>query len=172
MVKNLTIIREEEKEILCFNGKPMLTIIKDIDQFEVIYHGDIKLTLEGDLTFSIKGQTNLISKGFNIDSLYDFFKTTFNVNSRLSKQIVNTPEAIVYRANVDKKLEMVNILHQIQDEIKDRRIKILEELKTNINLNTEEKVDLLIKLNTVDDDLRDKEEEIINEIQNIDKKME
>ncbi len=167
MVKNLSVVQEEGKEIICFNSKPILTIVKNEKQPEIIYHGNIKLTLEGDLTFSIKGETNVVSRGFNIDTLHDFFKTTLNLNSRLSKQIVDTPQAISYRNTIDRKLEMVNILHQIQDEIKDRRVKILEELKSNIFLNLEEKVDLLIKLNTVDDDLRDKEEDIIREIQNI-----
>ncbi len=167
----LTVIEKEDREILCFNKKPVLTIIKDPKNPEIIYHGGICLTIKGNLTFTIDGETNFVSRGLNVDTLHDLFKTSLNLNSRLSKQIIDTEAAKSYREKVGRKLDLVNNLHEVQDEIKDRRIKILNDLKSNPNLGIEEKIDLLIQLNDVDDDLRDREEEIINQIKDIEENL-
>ena len=169
MASHLSVRQEDNKEILFFQDKPIITIIKN-EVPEVVYHGNVSFTIEGDLLFSVNGETNLVSRGFNLDTLYDYFKTSINLNSRLSKQIINTDESKKYRNLVNKKLDLVNTLHEIQDEIKDRRVKILNELKLN-RLSLEEKIDLLIKLNVIDDDLRDEEEEVIKQIKSIEEEL-
>ena len=74
----------------------------------------IILEIGDEFDVSIEGETNIISKGMNLDTLYDKYNTIFNLNGRNSKQIRDDIVSIEYRKRVK---ENANKLKEISEEI-------------------------------------------------------
>jgi len=70
----------------------------------------ITLEIANEFDLTIKGETNIVSKGMNIDTLYDKYKTIFNLNGRNSKQIRNEQVSINYRKEVEEKNKILKKL--------------------------------------------------------------
>lgn len=72
------------------------------------------LELADELEITVSGETNIVSKGINIDTLYDFHKTVFNLNGRNSKQIRELRSSIDYRKeSIDKTNKIKNAARDI-----------------------------------------------------------
>lgn len=73
----------------------------------------IILELADSLELSIQGETNIISKGLNIDTLFDQYKTTLHLNSREAKQIRDLPSSIRYKELRKEKLKKLEELAEL-----------------------------------------------------------
>lgn len=65
------------------------------------------LEIYDELEITVKGETNIVSKGMNIDTLYDFHGTVFSLNGRNSKQIRDLKSSIEYRSSALEKVEEI-----------------------------------------------------------------
>jgi len=103
----------------------------------------ISLEIANEFDLTIEGETNIVSKGMNIDTLYDKYKTIFNLNGRNSKQIRNDLKSINYRKEVEEKNKT---LKKIADNISmpsisattDQKINFLKQYELKNITNKEE----------------------------------
>lgn len=82
---------KNELKIADKNGKE-LSVKLNKNNLCVFYNGDLDLAINGNFTMSVNGESNIISKGVNVDSLFDYFNTSIFFNSRRAIQIRNRPE--------------------------------------------------------------------------------
>lgn len=77
----------------------------DENGLKVRIDNPIILEIGNEFDISVEGETNIISKGLNIDTLYDKYRTKFNLNGRNSKQIRDDITSIEYRKKVKEQAE-------------------------------------------------------------------
>jgi len=134
------------KQDLTLNGFIHYVIKNDIDlgisfslndgTLKVKIINPIILELADSLELTIHGETNITSKGLNLDTLFDQYKTVLHLNSREAKQIRNLPESIKYRENMETKTtkleeltEHINGIILTPDASLDEKIEFLQSFK-------------------------------------------
>jgi len=70
----------------------------------------ISLNFMNELELSVVGETNIVSKGLNLDTLFDFHGTVLQLNGRVAKQIKDHPKSVAYREERLEKLKKIEEL--------------------------------------------------------------